>query len=143
MELKELNMETHTGKCLCGEVTYEVLGNPVLQGNCHCIDCRKNTGAGFATILFFKEEQVAQLSGKTSSFQYKSDSGNLKTKLFCQICGSLVLGENSGRPGIMSVYVGTLNDANFVTPQFNVYTSRALPFVKIDELLNNFEEGRQ
>ena len=136
-------METHTGKCLCGEVTYEVLGNPVLQGNCHCIDCRKNTGAGFATILFFKEEQVAQLSGKTSSFQYKSDSGNLKTKLFCQICGSLVLGENSGRPGIMSVYVGTLNDANFVTPQFNVYTSRALPFVKIDELLNNFEEGRQ
>ena len=136
-------METHTGKCLCGEVTYEISGDPVLQGNCHCIDCRKNTGAGFATILFFKEEQVAQLRGKTSSFQYKSDSGNSKTKLFCQRCGSVVLGNNSGRPGIMSVYVGTLDDASFVTPQFNVYTSRALPFVKIDESLNNFEEGRQ
>ena len=56
-------MEKHTGKCLCGEVTFEVSGEPVLQGNCHCIDCRKNTGAGFATILFFKEEQVVQLSG--------------------------------------------------------------------------------
>ena len=61
-------MKKHTGKCLCGEVTYEVSGEPVTQGNCHCIDCRKNTGAGFATILFFKEEQVVQLSGKTSSF---------------------------------------------------------------------------
>ena len=69
-------METHTGKCLCGEVTYEVSGDPVLQGNCHCIDCRKNTGAGFATILFFKEEQVVQLSGKINSFQYNADSGN-------------------------------------------------------------------
>ena len=49
-------MEKHTGKCLCGEVTYEVSGEPVLQGNYHCIDCRKNTGAEFATILFFKEE---------------------------------------------------------------------------------------
>ena len=73
-------MEKHTGKCLCGEVAYEVSGQPVLQGNCHCIDCRKNTGAGFATILFFKEEQIVQLSGKTSSFQYNADSGNSKIK---------------------------------------------------------------
>jgi len=75
-------MEKHTGKCLCGEVTYEVSGEPVSQGNCHCIDCRKNTGAGFATILFFKEEQVVQLSGKTSSFQYNADSGNSKIYIF-------------------------------------------------------------
>ena len=136
-------MEKHSGKCLCGEVTYEVSGEPVLQGNCHCIDCRKNTGAGFATILFFKEEQVVQLSGETSSFLYKADSGNSKTKLFCQRCGSLVFGTNSGREGIMTIYVGTLYDASFVKPQFNVYTSRALPYVKIDESLNNFEEGRQ
>ncbi len=118
-------------------------GEPVSQGNCHCIDCRKNTGAGFATILFFKEEQVVQLSGKTSSFQYNADSGNSKIKYFCQRCGSFVFGTNSGREGIKTIYVGTLDDASFVKPQFNVYTSRALPYVKIDESLNNFEKGRQ
>ena len=135
-------MGMHTGKCLCGEVKYEVLGEPVFQGNCHCIDCRKNTGAGFATILFFKEEQVVQLSGKTSSFKYKADSGNSKIKFFCQRCGSWVFGTNSGREGIKSIYVGTLDNASFVKPQFNVYTSRALPYVNINESLNNFEEGR-
>ena len=136
-------MGMHTGKCLCGEVKYEVLGEPVFQGNCHCIDCRKNTGAGFATILFFKEEQVVQLSGKTSTFKYKADSGNSKIKFFCQRCGSWVFGTNSGREGIKSIYVGTLDNASFVKPQFNVYTSRALPYVNINESLNNFEEGRQ
>ena len=43
----------------------------------------------------------------------------------------------------VSVCGGTLDDASFVTPQFNVCTSRALPLVKIDESLNNFEEARQ
>ena len=112
-----------------------------MQGNCHCFDCRKNTGAGFATILFFKEDLVVQLSGKTNSFQYNADSGNSKIKFFCQRCGSFVFGTNSGREGIKAVYVGTLDDASFVKPQFNVYTSRALPYVIIDASLNNFEEG--
>ena len=137
------NIEIHSGKCLCGEITYEVSGEPVFQGNCHCIDCRKSTGAGFATILFFKEEQVVQLSGKTSSFEYNADSGNRKIKFFCQRCGSFVFGTNSGREGIMTIYVGTLDNANFVKPQFNIYTSRALPYVNINESQNNFEEGRQ
>ena len=58
-------------------------------------------------------------------------------------CGSIVYGTNSGRPGIKTVYVGTLDDSRFVNPQFNVYTSRILPFVTIDESLDNFEKGRQ
>ena len=136
-------MQVHTGKCLCGDVTLQVMGEPVVQGNCHCTDCKKNTGAAFATILFFKDEQVSFLSGETSSFQYTSDSGNKKTKEFCMKCGSLVYGINTGRPGIKSIYIGVLDDGSFASPQFNVYTTRALPFVPIDESLDNFEKGRQ
>ena len=68
-------MGKHTGKCLCGDVTLQVTGAPVMQGNCHCTDCKKNTGAAYSTILFFKDEQVSFLSGETSSFQYTADSG--------------------------------------------------------------------
>ena len=114
-----------------------------MQGNCHCTDCKKNTGAAYATILFFKDEQVSFLSGETSSFQYNADSGNKKTKEFCSKCGSLVYGINTGRPGIKSIYIGVLDDCSFASPQFNIYTTRALPFVPIDESLDNFEKGRQ
>ena len=136
-------MEENTGKCLCGDVTFKVTGEPVMQGNCHCSDCKKNTGAPYATILFFKDEQVSFLSGDTSSFQYTADSGNKKTKEFCSKCGSLVYGINTGRPGIKSIYIGVLEDGSFASPQFNVYTTRALPFVPIDESLDNFEKGRK
>ena len=135
-------MGENTGKCLCGDVTIQVTGEPVMQGNCHCNDCKKNTGAAYATILFFKDEQVRFLSGETNSFQYTADSGNKKTKEFCSKCGSLVYGINTGRPGIKSIYIGVLDDGSFASPQFNVYTTRALPFVPIDESLDNFEKGR-
>jgi len=89
------------------------------------------------------DKNALMISGKTNSFQYNADSGNSKIKFFCQRCGSFVFGTNSGREGIKTIYVGTLDDASFVKPQFNVYTSRALPYVIIDESLNNFEEGRK
>ena len=39
-------MEIHTGKCLCGKVTFKVSGDPVFQGNCHCIKNGKPDGHG-------------------------------------------------------------------------------------------------
>ncbi len=47
-------MEVHTGKCLCGEITLQLMGEPAAQGNCYFTDCKKNNGAVFATILFSK-----------------------------------------------------------------------------------------
>ena len=46
-------MDTQQGSCLCGEITFEVTGQPVRQGNCHCTVCKKATGAAYATIVFF------------------------------------------------------------------------------------------
>ena len=34
-------MGENAGKCLCGEVIFQVTGDPVMQGNCHCTDCKK------------------------------------------------------------------------------------------------------
>ena len=111
---------------MCGEITFEVTGQPVRRGNCHYRACKKATGAAYATIVFFKKDQISQLSGETNSYQYMSDKGNTKTKLFCNKCGSVVFGKNSGRPGIKSIYVGTFDDASFVKPTFNVYTLQSI-----------------
>ncbi|MEC7130356.1 MAG: GFA family protein, partial [SAR324 cluster bacterium] len=100
-------------------------------------------GASFATIAFFKEEQFTLHSGSPQAFQHQSESGNTMTKEFCSKCGSTVFGSNSGRPGIKSVYIGSLEDASFVEPNFNVWTCRQLPYTLIDESLNNFPKGPQ
>ena len=31
---------THSGSCFCGDVRFEVTGEPVAMGYCHCSSCR-------------------------------------------------------------------------------------------------------
>ncbi len=135
-------MNKTTAQCLCGSIRFTLNGKPLMQGNCHCNDCRKATGASFATILFFKIENLNLESGEPVQFQHTAESGNIMTKEFCPKCGSLLFGQNSGRPGVKSVFVGCLEDANFVKPEFNVWTTRALPFTHLDENTERFEKGR-
>ena len=72
-----------TGGCLCGDIRYEVEGEPFRTANCHCDDCRKATGSAYATNLFFKEEQILVLQGTLKKFQHLADSNSTMTKEFC------------------------------------------------------------
>lgn len=135
-------MEKNTGQCLCGSIQFTLTGTPLIQGNCHCNDCRKATGASFATIVFFKEEDFSIDKGKPVQFEHTVDSGNILTKEFCPNCGSLLFGKNSSRPRVKSIFVGCLDDASFVKPEFNVWTSRALPFTQLDEKVTCFDKQR-
>jgi len=46
-------METHSGSCLCGQVSYVLRGEPENQGHCHCMACKKATSASFATLVYY------------------------------------------------------------------------------------------
>ena len=136
-------MATHTGGCLCGAIRYEITGDPVRAANCHCDECRKATGASFATVAFFKEEDVKVTQGTPKQFFHPADSCATMTKEFCPDCGSQVLGAGSGSPGIRSVRVGSLDDASFVKPQMDLYTGKALPFSRLSEDTEHFVAGRR
>jgi hypothetical protein len=43
------------------------------------------------------------------------------------------------RPGVRNVKVGSIDDASFVKPDVNLYTSHALSCTLIDENVDNFE----
>lgn len=135
-------MAKHTGGCLCGEIRYEIDGDPVRVAICHCDECRKATGASFATVAFFKEEDVTVTKGTLKQYFHPADSGNTMTKEFCPNCGSQVLGAGSGSPGVRSVRVGSLDDASFVKPQMELYTGKALPFSKLSDDTDHYVAGR-
>lgn len=120
-------MSGFKGGCLCGEIRYEVLGDPVNMWNCHCDDCRKSSGASYATNVFVKLEYLTVVKGETAKFQHKADSGNTMTKEYCAACGSQLFNGNSGRPAIKVVRAGTIDDGGFVEPKAHIYASRALP----------------
>jgi hypothetical protein len=136
---EEIQIMKITGGCLCGAIRYEIEGEPFRIANCHCDDCRKATGSAYATNLFFKDEQVKLLQGSLKNFKHTADSKNAMTKEFCDTCGSQIFGSGAMRPGVRNVKVGSIDDASFVKPDVNLYTSHALSCTLIDENVDNFE----
>ena len=39
------------GGCLCGSITYEIHGDPMMTAICHCKDCQKKAGTTFSLII--------------------------------------------------------------------------------------------
>lgn len=116
--------EPITGRCLCGQVTYECVGEPEFTGNCHCRDCQKATGSAYTPELFFKETAV-KLSGELKAYERQGDTGKSVWRNFCPHCGTWVCSRIEILPGIMGVLAGTLDDTSRFQPQMDIYTDSA------------------
>jgi hypothetical protein len=68
----------YQGGCRCGAVRYEVRGEPLKVGLCHCSDCRRETGS---TFLYYADWPVERFSvtGTYATFEGRS---------FCPQCGA-------------------------------------------------------
>jgi len=76
------------GKCLCGEVQFELQGIIPNVYECHCLLCRKQSGTSSNTATFIHESNFAWLCGEDSITYFQKDTGF--TSNFCNKCGSPV-----------------------------------------------------
>ena len=127
-------MTFFTGSCLCGSVKYKSNSDPLVIQNCHCDQCRKATGSVYLTNLFIKEENF-EISGEVNSYTHLSDAGNNMTKYFCPKCGSQVFGKNSGRPAIITIRAGTVNEKDIIKPIRNLFLKSKIPSTPTDSNL--------
>jgi hypothetical protein len=126
------------GRCLCGAVSYTISGEPVRMAQCHCKDCQRASGTGHMSLAFFRAADVA-FEGETRSFAVTADSGNVNTRHFCPTCGSRVYTENSARPGVVGIAVGSAEDNDWFAPQTVVYTKRRAGWDLTSTSIPNFD----
>ena len=126
------------GRCLCGNCSYSIEGEPVVIAHCHCIDCQRLSGAGHTTGAMFSEESVT-LMGKPATFSMTSDSGATVTRLFCGTCGSPLFGKNTGMPGFMSVSLGTLDASDTLKPGVAIFSRTRRQWDVMDPNITTFE----
>lgn len=104
-------IDKHTGKCLCGKVSYIATGQPIIVAQCHCQECRRLSGTGHSVGAMFPSQAVA-LSGELTEFKYMSDKSSQVTKAFCAECGSPIYGTNTRMPDHLTLTLGSMDDAS-------------------------------
>ncbi|KAF1957201.1 hypothetical protein CC80DRAFT_492004 [Byssothecium circinans] len=120
------------GGCLCGEVRYQVEGEPVKKALCHCADCRKQSGSTYSTNAIYKESDLKVTKGTPKEHATKADSGNIIASHFCANCGSTLWRDGASFPGLKVVKIGTLDDPKALgdaKPQAELYAGGRVPWV--------------
>lgn len=120
-----------SGGCHCRQFRYETSSDLIAPHYCHCGDCRKlygAVGAGFVVL----EEQTT-LSGKLATYESAGDSGNVKTHLFCPVCGTPVGERVAAFPGTLVLTPGTLDDASAFQPEAHFWVSSKAPWTILND----------
>jgi len=129
---------TTTGSCFCKAVQYHITSAISMAVNCHCNNCKKISGAAFASMAVVRERHLEIVSGEGCLATYQL-SENL-TKHFCNRCGTPIFNRNSRYPGRCMVALGSLDDPRVVIPSVNVHCENRLDWVILDDKLQNFKQ---
>src|SRR5437588_2934924 len=113
-----------TGHCLCGAVTYSADAEPVVQAVCHCTDCQHQTGDPYSVLVGVPRDAFSAQGDTLASFTtIGEDHGGETERSFCTRCGSPVFSIAAVAPTFAFIKVGTLDDASWVKPAVEVWTS--------------------
>ena len=129
------------GQCQCGAVRYQVTGEPFVVYTCHCRECQRLTASAFSTCAQFPAESVFIHGGHPATRSRGTDSGNELTMWFCQDCGSTLYCQNSARPRVRTVFIGTLDEPARFKVSAHIWLDRSLPWFEVPTGHRKFARG--
>lgn len=132
----------HTkGQCQCGTCRYTVDAKPFVAYTCHCTECQKLSASAFTSLMQVPAESVTVTSGSPTNKDRTTETGNVLKTWFCARCGSVLFAENSARPRVRSVHIGTLDDVQNIAVNAHIWVKRKLPWVNLPEGHRIFDEA--
>ncbi len=121
----------YTARCACGAVTFEFDTDPDFIAVCHCLDCKKASGAEAATWFGVPEDDFTLLSGAPKTFHSIADSGKGLDRNFCTECGARLYTSNlESFPGLVFVQLGSLDHPEMITPRLEMFIKRRAAWAK-------------
>jgi hypothetical protein len=127
------------GGCYCGAVRYEVNGDPIFKGQCHCRECQYISGGSPNVTMAMPEAGFAYTKGKPRGFS-REDLDTPVTREFCADCGTHLLSKAPSLAGTVLLKVGTFDDPKqFEGLSMAIYMVDAQPFHLVPEGLPTFD----
>lgn len=128
-----------TGGCQCGDIRYEITGEPQQIVVCHCTACQRWSGSAFGMSVVIDASDFRLLQGELETWSSQSDTGRAKLAAFCRRCGTRIYHRSEWRGESMSVKAGTLDDTHWLLPDIHIWTGSGQPWVVIPEGVETHE----
>jgi len=110
-----------TGRCHCGEVSWEGFGEPAVTFYCHCSLCRRSGGAAFVGAAAFKPENVV-FHGEANIRDYVPPNSKVPRR-YCKLCGSYVAEDARPVLGVYALPIGLCQEpvAEIYRPKQHIF----------------------
>ncbi len=108
--MEEITKNILTGRCQCGEISYESSGKPLALYVCHCRECQKQSASAFGISLYVQKAGFRVIQGTPQYWSRPTDSGNTLKCAFCSSCGSRLWHEPGSVADAISIKGGSLDE---------------------------------
>lgn len=129
-------IHTVTGGCMCGAVRYETSGEPVSVIHCHCLSCRRHTGAPVVTLAGFRKDQVEFTDDERRIYESSPGVG----RGFCGKCGTPLTWEGDGGElgPLIEILISTTDDPNALVPQCHIHHDERIDWFEVADGLPRY-----
>ena len=124
------------GSCLCGDVKFEISGEPDSLSYCHCSRCRKAAGV-FSAVLIGKLDDLRVTEGLDQIAKFRAGPDAKFERCFCKKCGTSLGDMSAG--DIYVIAASALDDDPGIRPSLHIHTASKPDWVEIADDLKNFE----
>jgi hypothetical protein len=126
-----------SGGCFCGAVRYQVEGEPVDAGYCHCRTCQRTTGAPAVAWGSWDAARFAWLRGEPRTLP----SSSAGQRRFCGACGTHLLFWTTDEPELVDVNLVTLDEPAAVAPAYHIWTAGRIVWFDTADALPRFPDA--
>jgi len=127
-----------SGGCACGAIRYEGDADPAVMVNCHCRDCQRSTGSGYAPVMALPAAAI-KIKGTARYYKTVGEVGKAIERGFCANCGSPLTVKLERFPDLIGVQAASLDDPSQYKPGLELFTASAQPW----DLLHSATEKRE
>jgi hypothetical protein len=128
------------GSCLCGDVAFEVRGEPLRMYNCHCSRCRRGRSAAHASNIFYPEDSFTWVRGESQVADFQLPEAQYFGTAFCRRCGSDVPRPSPQRK-LVTIPAGCLDDDPGMRPLADIHVASKASWFEITDALPRFDAG--
>jgi hypothetical protein len=119
-----------TGRCLCGEVRYELEGELAPLVNCHCRHCRRAHASAFTTCSWLPRSAFRFTAGDELIGKYMVKKG---FRCFCERCGTRIFNGLQSGGGLITLVVATLDEEPTSGPIMHINLESKAPWYEITD----------